>query len=59
LFFSQLMRKSYSKTQTTETSQQREKKRRIQTETTTTTRVFLSRVRLPCARIYDNVCEVV
>jgi len=53
LFFSQLMRKSYSKTQTTETSQQREKKRRIiQTETTTTTRARVFVARASSVRAY-------
>ncbi len=47
------MRKSYSKTQTTETSQQREKKRRIiQTEITTTTRACFCRACVFRARVY-------
>ena len=58
LFFSQLMRKSYSKTQTTETSQQREKKDSNRNYYYYT-RARASRACLLCARIYTNVCEVV
>jgi len=54
LFFSQLMRKSYSKTQTTETSQQREKKKKDYSNRNYYyhTRACFCRARVFRARVY-------
>lgn len=54
LFFSQLMRKSYSKTQTTETSQQREKKKKEYSNRNYYyhTRACFCRARVFRARVY-------